>query len=125
MDEVRVGVSSCSSEAVQAQSRDTVEETAASSSSGWRPRELAFAAFVPRDKEEEQQEDERANAAGKFLKYRAFVRRPVSLCFFYDLGFIYFVIVGIALVCDFEFVCVCCEGIVALTKLVGFYLFLS
>ncbi|WJX93360.1 dual specificity protein kinase yak1 [Trifolium repens] len=77
MDVVRVGVSSCSSEAVQAQSRDTVEETAASSSSGWRPRELAFAAFVPRDKEEEQQEDERVNAAGKFLKYRAFVRRPL------------------------------------------------
>jgi hypothetical protein len=81
MDEVRVGVSSCSSEPVQAQSRDTVEETAASSSSGWSPRELAFAAFVPRDKEE-QQEDERVNAAGKFLKYRAFVRKPVSLCFF-------------------------------------------
>jgi hypothetical protein len=26
---------------------------------------------------------------------------------------------------DFEFVCVCCEVIVAFTKLVGFYLFLS
>jgi hypothetical protein len=35
MDEVRVGASSCSSEAVQAQTRNTVEDTTASSSSGW------------------------------------------------------------------------------------------
>lgn len=72
MDEVvrPVGSSSCS-EVEQSQSRDTVVETASSSDSGWRPRELAFAPFVPRG------DEQRVNAAGKSLKLRAFVRKPL------------------------------------------------
>ncbi|CAI8583292.1 unnamed protein product [Vicia faba] len=75
MDEVRHGgSSSCSSEAEQTQSRATFVETASSSSSsGWCPRELAFAPFVP----QQQKEDKRVNAAGKSSKYRALVRKPL------------------------------------------------
>uniref|UniRef100_A0A1S3DVJ8 Dual specificity protein kinase YAK1 homolog n=2 Tax=Cicer arietinum TaxID=3827 RepID=A0A1S3DVJ8_CICAR len=71
MDEVRP--SSCSSEAEQTQSRETVVETASSSSSssGWRPRELAFAPFVPRGEELQQQK------LGKSSKLRAVVRKPL------------------------------------------------
>ncbi|KAI5419049.1 dual specificity protein kinase YAK1 homolog [Lathyrus oleraceus] len=79
MDEVRPeGSSSCSTEAEQTQSRDTIVETAPSfSPSGWCPRELAFAPFVPLVEDQQQKEDKRVNAAGKFSKYRAFVRKPL------------------------------------------------
>jgi len=88
MDEVvRPVGSSCSSEVEHTQSRDTVVETASSSDSGWRPRELAFAPFVPRG------DEQRVNAAGKSLKLRAFVRKPVSLYFFLWFWLLMFVIV--------------------------------
>lgn len=85
MDEVRPeGSSSCSTEAEQTQSRDRIVETAPSfSPSGWCPRELAFAPFVPLVEDQQQKEDKRVNAAGKFSKYRAFVRKPVSLFYFF------------------------------------------
>lgn len=120
MDEVRPGgSSSCSSEAEQTQSRDTIVETASSfSSSGWCPRELAFAPFVPLVEDQQQKEDKRVNAAGKSSKYRAVIRKPVSLLLFFCVVVlvICFAFVVIALVCYLELICVlgnasvCCEG---------------